>query len=60
MFVKNTGQKRWSTELLQQPQLAEQPEVVAKLRESARKKRRLVERDVVTQVIEADTRERDR
>jgi type II secretory pathway predicted ATPase ExeA len=32
----------------------------AALRESARKKRKLVERDVVTQVIEADTRERDR
>src|SRR3954468_950165 len=32
----------------------------AALRESARKKRKLVERDVVTHVIEADTRERDR
>ena len=32
----------------------------AALRESARKKRKLVECDVVTQVIEADTRERDR
>jgi hypothetical protein len=32
----------------------------AALRESARKKRKLVERDVVTPVIEADTRERDR
>jgi type II secretory pathway predicted ATPase ExeA len=32
----------------------------AALRESARKKRKLVERDVVTQVIETDTRERDR
>jgi type II secretory pathway predicted ATPase ExeA len=32
----------------------------AALRESARKKRKLVERDVVTRVIEADTRERDR
>jgi len=32
----------------------------AALRESARKKRKLVERVVVTQVIEADTRERDR
>ena len=30
------------------------------LREAARKKRKLVERDVVTRVIEADTRERDR
>jgi general secretion pathway protein A len=32
----------------------------AALRETARKKRKLVERDVVTRVIEADTRERDR
>jgi type II secretory pathway predicted ATPase ExeA len=32
----------------------------AALRESARKKRKLVERDVVIHVIEADTRERDR
>ena len=32
----------------------------AALRESARKKRKLVERDVVTHVIEADTRERHR
>ena len=32
----------------------------ASLRESARKKRKLVERDVVARVIEADTRERDR
>ena len=32
----------------------------AALRETARKKRKLVERDVVIQVIEADTRERDR
>ena len=32
----------------------------AALRESARKKRKLVERDVVTRLIEADTRERDR
>ena len=32
----------------------------AALRETARKKRKLVERDVVTHVIEADTRERDR
>jgi general secretion pathway protein A len=32
----------------------------AALRESARKKRKLVERDVVVRVIEADTRERDR
>ena len=31
----------------------------AALRETARKKRKLVERDVVTRVIEADTRERD-
>ena len=30
------------------------------LRETARKKRKLVERDVVTRVVEADTRERDR
>ena len=30
------------------------------LRETARKKRKLVERDVVIRVIEADTRERDR
>lgn len=30
------------------------------LRETARRKRKLVERDVVTRVIEADTRERDR
>ena len=30
------------------------------LRETARKKRKLVERDVVNRVIEADTRERDR
>jgi hypothetical protein len=32
----------------------------AALRETARKKRKLVERDVVGRVIEADTRERDR
>ena len=32
----------------------------AALRETARKKRKLVERDVVSRVIEADTRERDR
>jgi general secretion pathway protein A len=32
----------------------------AALRETARKKRKLVERDVVARVIEADTRERDR
>lgn len=32
----------------------------AALRETARKKRKLVERDVVTHVIEADTRERER
>jgi general secretion pathway protein A len=32
----------------------------AALRETARKKRKLVERDVVVRVIEADTRERDR
>ncbi len=32
----------------------------AALRETARKKKKLVERDVVTLVIEADTRERDR
>ncbi len=32
----------------------------AALRETARKKKKLVERDVVAQVIEADTRERDR
>jgi general secretion pathway protein A len=32
----------------------------AALREAARKKRKLVERDAVTRVIEADTRERDR
>jgi general secretion pathway protein A len=32
----------------------------ASLRETARKKRKLVERDVVIQGIEADTRERDR
>jgi hypothetical protein len=32
----------------------------AALRESARKKRKLIEREVVTQVIEADTGERDR
>lgn len=31
----------------------------AALRETARMKRKLVERDVVTHVIEADTRERD-
>lgn len=31
----------------------------ATLREIARKKRKLVARDVVTHVIEADTRERD-
>ena len=30
------------------------------LRETVRKKRKLVERDVVARVIEADTRERDR
>ena len=30
------------------------------LRETARKNKKLVERDVVTRVIEADTRERDR
>jgi type II secretory pathway predicted ATPase ExeA len=30
------------------------------LRETARKKRKLVERDVVTRVVETDTRERDR
>jgi general secretion pathway protein A len=32
----------------------------AALRETARRKRKLVERDVVVRVIEADTRERDR
>jgi type II secretory pathway predicted ATPase ExeA len=32
----------------------------AALRETFRKKRKLVERDVVGRVIEADTRERDR
>jgi type II secretory pathway predicted ATPase ExeA len=32
----------------------------AALRETARKKRKLVERDIVSRVIEADTRERDR
>lgn len=32
----------------------------AALRETARKQRKLVERDVVSRVIEADTRERDR
>ncbi len=32
----------------------------AALRETARKKRKLIERDVVARVIEADTRERDR
>ena len=32
----------------------------AALRETAKKKRKLVERDVVARVIEADTRERDR
>jgi hypothetical protein len=32
----------------------------AALREAARKKRKLVERDAVTRIIEADTRERDR
>jgi general secretion pathway protein A len=32
----------------------------AALRETARKKRKLVERDVVSRVIEAGTRERDR
>lgn len=32
----------------------------AALRETVRKKRKLVERDVVSRVIEADTRERDR
>jgi hypothetical protein len=31
----------------------------AALRETSRKKRKLVERDVVIHVIEADTRERD-
>lgn len=30
------------------------------LRETARRNKKLVERDVVTRVIEADTRERDR
>ncbi len=32
----------------------------AALRETARKKKKLVERDVVAHVVEADTRERDR
>ena len=32
----------------------------AALRETARRKRKIVERDVVIRVIEADTRERDR
>jgi general secretion pathway protein A len=32
----------------------------AVLRETARKKKKLVERDVMARVIEADTRERDR
>ena len=32
----------------------------AALRETAREKRKLVERDVVSRVIEADARERDR
>ena len=37
---------------------AEMP--VRMLRETARKKKKLVERDVVAHVVEADTRERDR
>jgi general secretion pathway protein A len=32
----------------------------AALRETARKKKKLVQRDVLARVIEADTRERDR